>query len=121
MPAYDTVDFDPPAPVARARIASSTLAAADVPMLLDTGADVSVVPRFIADQIDAAARASGIRLKMYDGTQVDADVADLTLQLGTYRIRGTFVVADAEHGVLGRNILNLILLTFDGPSLRWTG
>ena len=57
MPSYDAVDFDPPAPVARARFTSSTLTAADVPMLLDTGADVSVVPRSIAEQIDAASPA----------------------------------------------------------------
>ena len=121
MPASDAVDFDPPAPVARARLASSTRTAADVPMLLDTGADVSVVPRSIAEQIDAASRPSGIRLEMYDGAQVEVDVADLTLEFGTYRFRGAFVVADAEHGVLGRNILNLLVLTLDGPSLLWTG
>jgi len=49
MPSYDAVDFEPPAPVARARVTSSTLTAADVPMLLDTGADVSVVLGLLRD------------------------------------------------------------------------
>ena len=52
MPSYDAVDFDPPAPVARARVTSSTLTAADVPMLLDTGADVSVVLGLLPSRLE---------------------------------------------------------------------
>ena len=47
MPEYDAARFDPPAPLALVTVRSeqSGLLIHDVPMLLDTGADVSLLPR----------------------------------------------------------------------------
>jgi hypothetical protein len=47
MHAYDAARFDPPAPVVIVTVKSAQLGLAidDVPMLLDTGADVSLLPR----------------------------------------------------------------------------
>jgi hypothetical protein len=44
MPAYDAARFDPPAPVALVIVRSKELGIdiRDVPLLLDTGADVSL-------------------------------------------------------------------------------
>ncbi len=47
-------------------------------------------------------------------------VADVSVEVGQYRFHGTFVVAEADYGILGRNILNLVLLTLDGPRLLWS-
>ncbi len=46
MPSYDAEKFAPPAPVARVTLrgVDRTSAVTGVPMLLDTGADVSMVP-----------------------------------------------------------------------------
>ncbi len=120
MPAYESEGFDPPAPLARAVVAGAGRAMPDVRMLLDTGADVSVIPRGIADELGVAVRLSGILLQTFDGNQTEAVVADASLELGPYRFQGTFVVAEAEYGILGRNILNLLLLTLDGPRLLWS-
>jgi len=46
-------------------------------------------------------------------------VADVSVEVGPYLFRGPFVVAEADYGILGRNILNLLLLTLDGPRLLW--
>ena len=54
MPAYESESFDPPAPLARAVVAGAGQTIADVRMLLDTGADVSVIPRAIAEQLGVA-------------------------------------------------------------------
>ena len=45
MPAYDATNYQPPAPVAHVtlRHGSSGAMVADVPMLLDTGADISIL------------------------------------------------------------------------------
>jgi len=47
MPEYDAARFDPPAPLALVHVKSELLGIAihNVPMLLDTGADVTLLPR----------------------------------------------------------------------------
>jgi hypothetical protein len=47
MHPYDVARFDPPAPLALVTVKSERLGIEirDVPMLLDTGADVSLLPR----------------------------------------------------------------------------
>ncbi len=120
MPPYESEGFDPPAPLARAAVVGAEERIVDVRMLVDTGADVSVIPRSVAAELGAAVRHSGIRLQTYDGNQSEAEVADVGVEVGTYRFRGTFVVSDTQYGILGRNILNLLLLTLDGPRLFWS-
>ncbi len=52
MPGYDGERFDPPAPIARVTLrGSDRTSVTDVPMLLDSGADVTMVPRAAADQL----------------------------------------------------------------------
>ena len=53
MPAYDSVSFDPPAPVARVVLRSPETGdtSGDLPAVLDTGADITLIPRSAAAQI----------------------------------------------------------------------
>ncbi len=53
MQEYDAGRFDPPAPLALVIVKSEQLGIviADVPMLLDTGADVSLLPRSYVAQL----------------------------------------------------------------------
>jgi hypothetical protein len=53
MPAYDAARFDPPAPVALVVLRNPNTGAVcpDVPLLLDTGADVSLVPQAAVSQL----------------------------------------------------------------------
>jgi len=46
MPKYNEADFDPPAPVAYVtlRHPATGVSVSDVPMLIDTGADVTLLP-----------------------------------------------------------------------------
>lgn len=37
-----------------------------------------------------------------------------------YRFRGPFVVAESDYGLLGRNILNQLVCTLDGPGQVWS-
>jgi len=122
MPAYEHAGFKPPAPVARAVVGApdGSVEVQDVAMLLDTGADVSVIPRAVADRLGITARLSGVRLQGYGGAQTEAAVADPRLDVLRYRFRGTFVVSTVEHGVLGRDVLNLLTVTLDGPPVTWS-
>jgi hypothetical protein len=50
MPSYDAMHFDPPAPVAQVilRNPHSGATVSDVPLLVDTGADITLLPRYYA-------------------------------------------------------------------------
>lgn len=54
MPTYDSAPFDPPAPVARVTLRNpeNRMSVADVPMLLDSGADVTLIPQVYAEQLE---------------------------------------------------------------------
>jgi predicted DNA-binding antitoxin AbrB/MazE fold protein len=70
MQAYDAARFDPPAPLALVNVRSEQLGIVirDVPMLLDTGADVSLLPRSHVAQFESA-DAKQYELQAFDGTK----------------------------------------------------
>jgi hypothetical protein len=116
MPAYEGGDFVPPAPIARAVVRGpSGRTRSDVRLLLDTGADVSIVPRGVAEEVAAEIRPSEVAIRSYDGSESTCDLAELSIEFLRFRFRGVFLVSEAEYGVLGRNILNLLFLTLNGP------
>ena len=120
MQAYDAVRFDPPAPLAMVLVRSqqSGLLIRDVPMLLDTGADVSLLPRSHVASLESK-DATRYELQAFDGTKSTASAITAELEiLGKY-FRGQFLLIDSWHGILGRNILNNLSLHFDGPSRQW--
>jgi len=53
MPKYDDDNFDPPAPVAYVslRDPATGVSLSEVPMLIDTGADITLLPRSYIDQL----------------------------------------------------------------------
>jgi hypothetical protein len=123
MPAYDATDFRPPAPVALVTVRSSVGAASvsNVPMLLDSGADVSLLPRdAVASLIENEQSAAQYELEAFDGTTSVAPAFALELLFLGKVFRGQFLVVEGRHGILGRNILNAVSLLLDGPSLIWT-
>jgi len=82
MPAYDLARFDPPAPVALVIVKSEHcgITIRDVPMLLDTGADVSLLPRSIVGAL-LSPGAKTYELEAFDGTKSTAPVVGAELQL----------------------------------------
>jgi hypothetical protein len=120
MQAYEAARFDPPAPLALVVVKSEELGILihDVPMLLDTGADVSLLPRSYVAQL-ASADAKRYQLEAFDGTKSSAPAVTTQLLFLGKTFRGQFLLVDSWHGILGRNILNNLSLLFDGPSRRW--
>ena len=120
MQAYEAARFDPPAPVALVTVKSEALGIEirDVPMLLDTGADVSLLPRTHVAAL-VAPNAERYELQAFDGTTSTAPAVIVELEFLGKTFRGQFVLIDGWHGVLGRNVLNNLSLLFDGPSRNW--
>src|SRR5690349_5908014 len=122
MPSYDSNAFEPPAPVAHVSVRnpSSGKAKSGVPMLVDTGADVTLLPLSVARELGVA----GIPEKTYElvgfgGSSSSAIAAHAELVFLDCRFRGQFLLIDQEQGIIGRNILNSVSLFFDGPRLTW--
>lgn len=120
MQAYDAERFDPPAPLALVTVTSQHHGIIhNVPMLLDTGADVSLLPRshFVTPPSPDARQ---YELEAFNGTRSTAPAITAELQFLGKSFRGQFLLVDGWHGVLGRNVLNNLSIRFDGPSQKWT-
>ncbi|MBK6426730.1 MAG: hypothetical protein IPF82_11210 [Blastocatellia bacterium] len=121
MPAYDGTRFDPPAPVALVRLVNPETGESvdEIPMLLDSGADVTLLPRAAVDTLNLPALDVTYTLAGFDNKQSEAGAVHAQLVLLDKRFRGTFLVIDSDVGVIGRNILNSIRIQLDGPTERW--
>lgn len=122
MPTYDAKLFDPPAPLAQVTLRNPQNAnrLSDVPMLIDSGADVTLIPSTSANQIGLIADADTIyELMGFDGSTSHTSVVRLEMLFLNKTFRGRFLLIDQEWGVLGRDILNLVSLSLDGLNLTW--
>jgi hypothetical protein len=121
--AYDRELFAPPAPLARVTLRNpeSGAVVGDVPMLLDSGADVTLIPEYCLGRLNATP-ASGqyYELMSFDGSTSLAPVVRLEMTFAGRTFKGQFLLIDQPWGVMGRNLLNAISLLLDGPRLSWS-
>lgn len=89
-------------------------------MLIDTGADVTLLPLSVARELGV----TGIPGKAYhligfDGSVSSALAAHAEIVFLDRGFRGQFLLIDQAAGIIGRNILNSVSMLFDGPRLNW--
>ena len=120
MPTYEAARFRTAAPLALVTIKSEQLGIKvhDVPMLLDTGADVTCFLAYMSHHSPCLTR-SNTSWKHSMEPRSNAPVVSAELQFLGKSFRGQFLLIDGWHGVLGRNVLNSLSLLFDGPSRKW--
>lgn len=119
MPAYDSTLFSPPAAVALVSIRdSSGTIVNDVPMLIDSGSDVSLIPNGAADNLDLEI-GTGYEREAFDGSRKMAQTVQADLIFLGRAFRGKYVIVDSNMGILGRDVLNHITLLLNGPQLTW--
>ncbi len=122
MPSYDSVHFNPPAPLALVTLRNTETDAtcSDIPMLIDSGGDVTLLPRNAAEFIGLQSLPDkGYELAAFDGSLTVAPVVLAEMIFLGKSFRGQFLLLDQEIGILGRNILNVIPILLDGPNLNW--
>jgi hypothetical protein len=122
MPTYDASRFFPPAPLAEVTLQNIANGAriTGVPMLLDSGADVTLLPKDFVSQIGVVIDPNeGYELFGFDGSRSTAQAAHLDLILLARIFRGKFLLIEQDCGIIGRDILNDLTLLFDGPNLIW--
>lgn len=118
---YDGEKFDPPAAVVKMTLYNETTGdhLPGILMQLDTGADISLIPQSAVTQLGIQIDSQQISLTNFDGEQSSSPLAQVKLQIERYIFRGSFPVVEREIGIIGRDILNLLPILFDGPNQEW--
>ena len=123
MPNYDNNLFNPPAPLAKVilRHPQNKKEISDIPMLIDTGADVSLIPQTSVNLLQIEMDPTKVyELIGFDGNKSVAGVVQVELIFMKKTFKGQFLLTEQEWGILGRDILNHLSLLFDGPRLIWS-
>ena len=123
MPDYEASHFDPPAPVANVvlRNPDSGSTVSDVLLLVDTGADVTLLPRAAIEQLGVPTLANQCyELMGFDGSKSLAPVVMVDTLLLNRAFRGRCLLIEEDFGILGRDILNHGTLLVDGPRQHWS-
>lgn len=121
MPDYDSTRFSPPAPVTLVTLRNpeSGVMKVGVAMLLDTGADVTLLPQVVADELGLSYTADSYELVGFENRSSIARAVRAEVVFLGLTFRGQFLLAEQDWGIIGRNILNVVSLTFNGPGLSW--
>jgi hypothetical protein len=121
MPAYDDSRFDPPAPIASVSLhhPDREESIADVPMLIDSGADATLLPKSAVESLGITGTGERYQLMAFDGTTSDSEVVRVHLVFMNKTFRGRYLLIDGEVGVIGRDVLNHVRLLLDGPARNW--
>lgn len=123
MTAYNSTEFDPPAPIAYITLRNGVTGIewSDVPMQLDTGADITLVPQEAVNRLNLTIVPNTYyELAGFDGHTTIAPMVRLELVFCQRTFRGQFLLIDQGRGILGRNVLNAVPLLFEGPRLQWS-
>lgn len=107
--------FDPPASVLPVRIGGldDHAPAAMLRMLVDTGADCTLIPARIAKSLRLPL-IDKIEIMGVGGKTMAAPVHAARVRLGALRAIAR-LVALGDESLLGRDLLNRLVLTIDGP------
>lgn len=122
MPNYDEFSFNPPAPIAIVTLKNleNNIEISNVPMLIDTGADATLIPLAYAEKLNLdLSNSEFFELEGFDKSVSQSVVVKLQMIFEGRSFRGDFLTINQEYGIIGRNILNLLKMEFDGQNLFW--
>lgn len=122
MPAYDGNLFDPPAPLAAVTVRhpSNGMVIGDVLMLIDSGADATLLPEHVAEYLGLGGDEGDLyELVGFNDSRSTSPAVRADLLFLGKTFSGRFLLTPNPWGILGRNVLNYISLRLDGPKLQW--
>ena len=122
MPSYDSKLFNPPAPLVLVSLRDSATGkiVTDVPMLLDTGADATLLPEsFVSNLGTSPLQDVFFEIVGANNKSTFTQVVKLEMIFEGRTFRGQFLLIEQDWGIIGRNILNALPIIYDGPNLIW--
>ena len=122
MPEYDSENDNPPAPVAYVTLRNPATGdvLSNIPMLIDTGSDTTLLPSGIVEKLGVKAEEdTGFEVQAFDGSTKFLKVVKLDLLVLDKTFKGEYLLIDRPIGILGRNILNNVRILLDGPRGKW--
>ncbi len=121
MPRYST-RFDPPAPVATVtlRTVDQSKRVSNVGMSIDSASDMTLLPASCVSQPALKPdRQLRWEITAFDGVMSHSAVVNCEVVFLGRAFRGEYGIVQTEDGILGRDILNYLVLVLDGPRLTW--
>ncbi len=122
MPEYDAENYKPPAPVAYVTLRNPATGniLSNVPMLIDTGSDTTLLPSDVVGKLGIKAEEdTGFEVQVFDGDTKFLRIVKLDLLVLDKTFRGEYLLIDRPVGILGRNVLNNLRIMLDGPRREW--
>jgi hypothetical protein len=88
---------------------------------MDTGSDVTLLPRIAVERLGVPLLANqSYELMGFDGSKSFAPVVMLDMIFLARAFRGRYLWIEEDRGILGRDILNHVTLLLDGPRQQWS-
>jgi predicted aspartyl protease len=91
----------------------------NIPVLLDTGADISLLPLSAIKTLQIQPLSEIIKLVGFDKSNDVFELYELQVVFLGKRFFGKFCAIDDEVGIIGRDVLNQVSILFDGKNLEW--
>lgn len=111
---YDP-SYRPPAPVLPVGVSGAGADRVMVPMLVDTGADVTLLPAEVIRRLQLP-RVDTVVVSGFGGPRLTSAVHAATMSLGGAQLVARVVASD--EAILGRDVLERFELELDGPRAR---
>lgn len=115
-----TYDYDlayiPAMPTVEIQIGRpDSVASFDLSALVDSGADVTMIPVSYLEEV-AAIKRRRVSIRDISGRRADANLYTVSLQFAHYKRQRIDVVgnADTDEVIIGRDVLNHLVVTLDG-------
>ena len=112
------VTFDPPAPFVTIQVSpiNQSEHTLTVECLIDTGADLSLIPQSLAVELNLAPE-DAILVEGFDGERQELQLFAVDIVVEDIHLNGLEVAAyPTSHAILGRDTLNRFQLLLDGPA-----
>jgi predicted aspartyl protease len=114
---FDADHYNPPAPVIMVGVsrAGGVQASVELPALLDSGADATMLPWDVLEKVGCRQIGTG-QMRGVVGDPVIVEIYLATLFVGPVVLRGIKTVAINQEGepLIGRDVLNQLVVTLNG-------